>query len=367
MKYLFVSTISNTVNAFLIPHIRMLINNGHNVELAFHEDHEPSRELILLGCHIHQVPFNRNPISLSNFIAYRHLKRIAKSEHYDIVHTHTPIASAIVRIAFRNNFDSRIIYTAHGFHFYNRAPIKNWLLYFPLEYLLSAFTDTIITINKEDYNRAKKILNSRRVEYIPGVGVDLEKIKNVKIDKEYIRNNINPEIMGTVILSVGELNKNKNHGLIIKALSLVNRDDVHYLICGDGPLKKKLFLLTKKLGIEKNVHILGYRNDIIEICKSSDIFAFPSKREGLGIAAIEAMACGLPLITSNLHGIVDYTINGVTGFSINPINIDMTFKSLKILVENKNLATSIGNNNINLIEKYSIESVLLKLKSIYGV
>ena len=366
MKILYVTTISNTVNAFLIPHIKMLIDGGHQVDVAFNIEQEIKPEIFEMGCKVYELPLQRSPLSRDNFKAYRMLKNIINSEEYDLVHTHTPVASAIVRLACRKLNSVKVFYTAHGFHFFKGAPIRNWLVYYPIEKCLARYTDTLITINKEDYERAKSKFKAKRVEYIPGVGIDLEKFNAVEIDRALKRSQLGLPEDAFVVLSVGELNKNKNHEVVIRAIAKIDNPGIHYLVCGQGNLDGYLRNLSKELGIENQVHLLGFKNDIPEICKCSDLFAFPSYREGLGMAALEAMACGLPLITSNVHGIVDYSIDGITGFARNPKDLDGIISSIKVLIGSKQQIQQMGEYNLSEVNKYALENVLKKMGKIYN-
>ncbi len=366
MKILYVTTISNTVNAFLIPHIKMLIDGGHQVDVAFNIEQEVKPEIIEMGCKVYELPLQRSPLSRDNFRAYKMLKNIIISGGYDLVHTHTPVASAIVRVACRKLSSIKVFYTAHGFHFFKGAPIRNWLIYYPIEKWLAKYTDTLITINKEDCERAKSQFKAKRVEYIPGVGIDVDKFNKVDIDRYLKRKELGLPTDAFVVLSVGELNKNKNHEVIIKAISKIGNPHIHYVICGEGQLDGYLRNLSKELCIEKRVHLLGFRKDIAEIGKASDIFAFPSKREGLGLAAIEAMACGLPIITSNVHGIVDYSIDGITGFARNPKDLDGIISSIKVLIGSKQQIQQMGEHNLSEVNKYALENVLNKMGKIYN-
>jgi glycosyltransferase involved in cell wall biosynthesis len=319
-----------------------------------------------MGCKIHQLPLQRSPLKKDNFKAYRMLRNIIISEGYDLVHTHTPVASAIVRLACRKLNSVKVFYTAHGFHFFKGAPIRNWLIYYPIEKWLAKYTDTIITINQEDYNRAKSKLKAKRVEYIPGVGIGIDKFNKVKIDKDLKRNELALPADAFVVLSVGELNKNKNHEVVIRAISKIDNPHIHYLICGEGQLDEYLRNLSKELGIEKRVHLLGFRKDVAEICKASDIFAFPSKREGLGLAAIEAMACGLPIITSNIHGIVDYSIDGLTGHCFNPTDVkDVSKGIIQLSLATKKDLDSISIYNLRKAKEYDFQIIVNQLRLIY--
>lgn len=365
MKILYVTTISNTVNAFLIPHIKMLIDEGHQVDVAFNIEQEVKPEIYEVGCKIHQLPLQRSPFKRENFRVYRMLKNIIISEEYDLVHTHTPVASAIVRIVCRNLNNVRMFYTAHGFHFYKGAPILNWLAYYPIEKWLARYTDTLITINKEDYNRATSKFKARRIEYIQGVGIDLKKLNIVEIDKNLKRSELGLPQEAFVVLSVGELNKNKNHEVVIKAISKINNHQIHYMICGQGGLEGYLKELIKDLGIENQVHLLGFRKDIPKICKITDLFAFPSYREGLSVALMEAMANGLPVVCSNIRGNSDLIEDGKGGYLINPGNVEEFAKYISELIADSRLRSELGDFNLKKIANYSIENVLKEMEKAY--
>ncbi len=365
MKILYVTTISNTVNAFFIPHIKTLIEQGSKVDVAFNITQDISPEIYEMNCKVHNLPFQRSIFNKYNYMAYKGLKKIFIDEKYDIVHTHTPIASAICRLVCRNTKDIKVIYTAHGFHFFRGAPLINWLIYYPIEKWLSKYTDLLITINKEDYNRAKRSFKAGKIKYIPGVGVDTKKFRDTVINKTEKRKEIGIPNGAFMVLSVGELNKNKNHETIIKAIAKLKNPNIIYVICGRGPLKKYLTEMSKKLKIEEQVKLLGYRGDISEICKVADIFAFPSKREGLGLAAIEAMAAGLPIVTSNIHGIIDYSIDGVTGYTCSPKDVDRFSEVIMNLYKNKDLRVEIGTFSMQNVQKFDFKNVMPKIKEIY--
>lgn len=364
MKILYVTTISDTVNAFLIPHIKMLIDEGHKVDVAFNIEQEVKPEIFELGCKIHQLPLQRFPIRKDNLRAYKLLKNIISSEKYDLVHTHTPVASAIVRLACKKLNNVKVFYTAHGFHFYKGASLINWLVYYPVEKWLAKYTDTLITINKEDFERAKTNFKTNKIRYIPGVGIDLAKINTNEIDRNCKRSEIGLSKDSFVILSVGELNKNKNHEIIIKSLSKINNPKIHYVICGQGKLEEYLKDLSKKLKIESQVHFLGFRRDVSEICKISDLFAFPSFREGLSVALMESMANGLPVICSDIRGNSDLIQDGKNGYLVEPNDIDGFAKRIIELIEDSELRSGFGRFNIDIVEKFSINHVLSDMRKI---
>lgn len=366
MKILYVTTISNTVNAFLIPHINMLIDEGHQVDVAFNIEQEVKPEIYELGCEIHKLPLQRSPFKKDNFRAYKMLKKIIISEGYDLVHTHTPVASAIVRLVCRSLNNVRVFYTAHGFHFYRGAPILNWLVYYPVEKWLARYTDTLITINKEDYERAKNKFKAKRVEYIPGIGIDFKKISMVEVDRDLKRKELNLPKDAFIILSVGELNKNKNHETIIRAISKLDNPKIHYIICGQGQLEGYLKNISKALKIQNQVHLFGFRRDVSEICKISDLFAFPSCREGLSVALMEAMANELPVVCSNIRGNVDLVYEKVNGFLHDPDDVDGFSKSIICLFNDNNIRNKFGENNKKQVIDYSCTTVLSKISKLYN-
>lgn len=366
MRILYVSTLSSTVNAFMIPHIKLLLEQGHHVDVACNIDREDiSPCLTEKGCEVFDVKFQRSPTSKYNYGAYKKLKRLIQEKKYEIVHTHTPVASMCTRLACRNMKNVRVMYTAHGFHFFKGAPLKNWLLYYPIEYWLSRYTDVIITINKEDFDRANREFKAKSVRYVPGVGLDIKKISQVAVDKLEKRREIDVGESSFVILSVGELNKNKNHETVIRAIAKLNNPNLYYVICGQGNLESYLRNLSKKLRVEKQVKLLGYRKDIADICKAADVFAFPSRREGLGMAALEAMASGIPIITSNVHGIVDYSIDGVTGYNYDPTDVDGFAESFTLLETKLEKRLEIGNSNLESVKRFDLNNVLITLSDIY--
>lgn len=366
MKVLYVATISNTVNRFLIPHIEILLSQGNHVDIACNVDKEISSCLREKGCRVFNVPFHRSPLCKYNYKAYKAMKRLIKNEKYDLIHTHTPIASACVRIASRKGDNTKVIYTAHGFHFYKGAPVKNWLVYYPIEKLLAKYTDVLITINEEDNERAKKYLKANKVQYIPGVGLNLDKFNIGNFNRIDKKKELGIEDDNSiVILSVGELNKNKNHEAIIRALSKINSKDIYYLICGQGPLKDHLEHIAKESGLGDRVKLLGYREDILEICKLTNIFTFLSYREGLSVALMEAMASGLPIVCSDIRGNRDLIKHGKGGYLVAPNDIYGISQYIQKLMKDDKMRNDMGEYNKKAIKKFSIDSVKEELNRIY--
>lgn len=358
------------MNSFFKPHIEMLVSEGHQVDIACNDRDLPLDALYgQLGCRFHRVDFSRSPLSPDNIRAYGQLKKVIEKGNYDIVHCHTPNAAMITRLVcrkFRKKHGLKVFYTAHGFHFYKGAPKLNWMVFYPIEKFCSRFTDKLITINQEDYHLAKSKFHAGEVHYVPGVGVDLTRFENVQVDSAAKRREIGVPEDAFLLFSVGELNENKNHQIIIKALAKVNRPDVHYAIAGRGDKHDELLKLADELGVSAQVHLLGYRTDIPELNYAADVFCFPSHREGLGLAAIEAMACGLPLITSNIHGINDYSIDGVTGYKCDPGDEEQFASAIRKMLEHDKVE-EIRVYNRESTFRYELSNICAAMSAIYKV
>ena len=369
-KVLLTATVQSHICQFHRPLVEMLRDSGDveiHVAAKNNLDQKPGLKLDFAD-QVFNVPFERSPFNLRNIRAFFELKKVIKSNEYDCIHCNTPVGGILTRLAAigtRKKNKTKVIYTAHGFHFYNGAPLLNWLVYYPFEWFFSYFTDKLITINKEDYAIAKEKFHAKEVCYVPGVGVDVEKFASVQIDRVAKRREIGIPEDAVLLLSVGELNDNKNHQVIIKALAKLNNPKIHYAIAGGGEKKDYLLDLALQLGVADQFHLLGYRRDIAEINHCSDIFCFPSIREGLGLAAIEAMACGVPIVTSDVRGINDYSEQGVTGFKCSPQDVDSFAEVINGLICNYDFIRDIGKGNKERALKYSVDFVKKELKSVY--
>lgn len=322
-KALIVTTVSGFLPQFVMNDVTILQEYGYEVHYASNFNNPiysfEVSSLEAKGIVIHHIEIEKNPLKLISHIkAKNKLTEVINKAQIDLVHCHTPVGGVLARLAAaKSNRNPYVIYTAHGFHFYKHAPLKNWLLYYPVERYFAHYTDMIVTINKEDYDMAKtfRMKGANTVYQIPGVGVDMNRF-NIEA-----RDSVNKEVRAELgipdeafhIVTAAELNNNKDQKTVIEALSLILDDDIYYSICGKGPNKEKLQELINKHGLHERVKLLGYRTDMERVLKSADCFAFSSKREGLGVAAIEALASGVPLIVSDNRGTREYAQNDING------------------------------------------------------
>lgn len=369
MKILYITTIGSTMN-FFKQYIQELTESGHEVDIACNNKIRDVPPIYnQLKCNIYTINYSRSPLRYENLKAINQIKKTVNDWHYDIVHCHTPVAAACARIACRGlrTKGTEIIYTAHGFHFYKGASLRNWLLYYPVEWLCSFWTDILITINTEDFAFAQKHMHAKRIEYIPGVGIDTNKFSKTGLDRAKKRREIGVPSDCTLLLSVGELNNNKNHKTVIHALSQLNRKDIYYVIAGNGDNDKNLIELATNQGISDQFKLLGYRTDVSELYEISDIYLLPSFREGLNVSLMEAMASGLPCIASKIRGNIDLIKDNDGGYLCNPNDPDAFAKAILNILENKELREKMKTANIEHIKEFDIKKISIHMKKAYGL
>ena len=371
-KVLFVATVVKThIMEFHIPYLKMFKEMGWETAVAARNDYENPADCVIPYCDIYyNIPFERNPLKPGNLKAYKELNRVIDEGEYDIIHCHTPVGAMLTRLAAKQarKKGTKVFYTAHGFHFYKGAPAINWILYYPVEKWLSRYTDVLITINKEDYERAKTF-KAGKVCYVPGVGIDLKKFNVGYVNKEQKRKEIGVSADDFVLLSIGELIPRKNHEVVIRALSVLKQLDklnhIEYVICGRGAYETDLKKLAEGLDVADHVHFLGYRNDISEICNCADLFVFMSHQEGLPVALMEAMACGLPAVCSNIRGNTDLIEDGVTGLLANNTPEEVA-ESISEMKNDAALRNRVASAALQKIKQFDLSSVEDEMSKIYG-
>lgn len=364
MKILYITTVGSTME-FFVPVIRELLDRGHQVDLACNETDSPVSDVYRRwNCTVYPISCSRSPLDKGNLKAIRQIKTLAEAGQYDIIHCHTPLAAACTRLACRSirRSGTRVFYTAHGFHFFKGAPLKNWLLYYPVEKLCAQFTDVLITINREDYELARNKLPAQKVVYVPGVGIDLEKFGAFDMDPRKKRQELEIPETANVLLSVGELSRRKNHGVLLKAAAEI--DNLYVVIAGKGPLRGELEQLAKELGIEKRVRLLGYRTDIAQLCAMCDVFALPSLQEGLPVAMMEAMASGKTVICSRIRGNTDL-LGATNPLLFDHADVQDCRRAMGMALTADR--ASIGAENQKRVQPFSIGAVIAKMLYLYGI
>lgn len=371
-KVLFVATVVRLhINMFHQPFIKWFHDQGWQVDVAANNDYEDPSECVIPYCdNFHLIPFERKPLKKNNITAYRELKKLIDSNEYDIIHCHTPMGSVLARLAarkVRKNGKTKVIYTAHGFHFYKGAPLMNRMVYYPVEKRMARHTDLLITMNSEDYEAAKKF-RAGRVACVHGVGIDLTKFDSARMtpeEKNGVRTSLGLKENDIFAISVAQLIPRKNHMVLIRAAARLGDPAFHLFICGDGAQESELREEIKRLGVEDRVHLLGFRRDIYRLCGAADLFMFGSIQEGLPVAVMEAMACGLPIIASKIRGNVDLIDSGKGGFLVPADDADAYAEAIRTVLEGKADLNAMKEYNLRKVAAYGIPEVVREMAALY--
>lgn len=381
-RVLFVTTISGFLPQFEKNDVKLLKQMGCQIHYASNFTNPiyafDKTELEKNRVALHQIDIEKSPAKINkNIKAIKQLIKIIDENDIDIVHCHNPMGGVAARIAARaGKRKPKVIYTAHGFHFYKGAPIVNWLFFYTAERFLARYTDIIVTINREDYIRAKKfrLKKNGEVYLIHSVGVDKEKFAPRPELRETKRAELGIPAGAFHIVTAAELNENKNQKLVIEAVaalknkSKIDADkayNIYYTICGKGPNEDKLRELIKAYGLENNVSLLGYRTDMDEILQTADVFAFPSIREGLGVAAIEALMCNVPLIAADNRGTREYVSDGNNGIVCRYDAVDEFEEAIELLYGNTAYRKRMADRCRESVKKFTIEEVEKTMTKVY--
>lgn len=356
-KVLFTATVDSHIRQFHLPYLKWFKEHGYEVHVATNGNEE------IPFCDVkHKISFERSPIKINNLKAIHNLKKIIEKEKFDIIHCHTPMGSVVTRVAAinaRKKYRTKVIYTAHGFHFFKGAPLINWIVFYPIEFLLSNITDCIITINDEDYQLAKKNFHADKIELVYGVGINEEKF-NIEMSKEEedeLKEELKIKEEDFVIIYPAELSKRKNQGMLLKAIQLLKQQgirNIKVLLPGIDSMNGKYKKMAKKMKIEEQIIFLGYRKDIPKLMKLSNLAVSTSKQEGLPVNIMEAMFMNLPIIATNCRGNRDLIKNclEIDDYKMLAKKIKESMKKYPYKVEYD-------------IDKFKIEKILKKVEEIY--
>lgn len=366
-KVLFVSNVLSHIEAFHLPYLEWFKKCGYEVHVMTNAQGKTADFCDKLF----DIGIERSPFNIKNLFALKQAKKIVNSEEYDIIHSHTPMGGVIGRLVATKarKRGTKVLYTAHGFHFYNGAPVLNWLLYYTMEKLLAQKTDCIITINTEDFNRAKEKFESKStaVEKISGIGVDLKRFTpSTCEEKERLKKEHGYEDKFLLIYAA-EFIPRKNHRFFIDAaVSLCRKcPDIKFLFCGKGKLLEEMKNYAIEKGVAEYFDFLGFRKDMPELYKMSDILVSASFQEGLPINLIEGMSTGLPIVSSAVRGHLDVVRDGKNGYLFSTDSIEHFNNCIAHLYSDHELYCDMSLEAINTAKTFSIENSLLQMEKIY--
>lgn len=374
-RALMYASVASMIQQFNMHNIRLLQSLGYQVDVACNMEQvgnlspekadEMKRELEQIGVEVIHIPVPRSITALGQiFTSLRRSKALLNQRNYSLIHCHSPIGGMVCRLAnrFSRYYRScRMIYTAHGFHFFQGAPLKNWLMFYPVEWLCAHWTDTLITINREDYALAQRKMKARKIHYVPGIGVDTSTFSGDEAKKSSVRKALGIPEDAVFLLSVGELNHNKNHQTVLNALAGIDVP-FYYAIAGTGLLKDQLLELIRDQNLQNRVSLLGFRADIPDLLQAADVFVFPSLREGLSVALMEAMAAGKAVVCSQIRGNTDL-IDSEGGILFPPADVAACKAAIETLLQEDLSAYSAYNRQ--KIRQFSLETVQADMNHIY--
>lgn len=364
-KILFVATVQSHIMNFHVPYLEYWANRGYEVHVATKMNKKEYKETELTLGYVkwHQIDFDRNPFSKYSIIALKQLMQLMKANEYELVHVHTPVGSILGRLAAKLTGTKNIVYTAHGFHFYKGAPIMNWLVYYPIEKFMARWTDSIITINQEDYLLAKKKFKTRKngnVFKVDGVGIDLNKYKTTDTEVKDFKSTIGINRDDFVVSIIGELNNNKNHMQLIKSVEKLKEKhkNLKCLIVGNGKNEKTIREYIENKSLNESILLLGFRRDIPNILSITDVVVSMSKREGLPKNIMEAMAAGKAIIGTEIRGNKDLIKDHSNGYLVEIDDINKTSEYIEKLMLNKSIVDEFSKQSISDAQKYDIKTVI---------
>ncbi|WP_035052418.1 glycosyltransferase family 4 protein [Carnobacterium pleistocenium] len=380
-KVLILASIAPMIEGFNIPNIDLLQKEKYEVHVLanFKDENTEANErnnrfrnqLELKGVIVFDVPINRDPFKMTNYKAYKKIKQIIDHEGYSFIHCHSPIGGVLSRLAAREarGKNTKVVYTAHGFHFFKGAPMKNWLMYYSVEKWLARYTDCLITINEEDYHAAhNKHFKTKKIEKINGVGIDKTKYKPIYMgEKNQRRSLLGYKKDDFLLIYVGELSKRKNQQLAISMMKKVVQKipQAKLLLVGDGESREKCTQQINDLQLEKNVFLLGFRTDVDQLMSISDIVLSTSKQEGLPVNVLEAMGTGLPIIATDCRGNRDLIHHGKNGYLVGLEEGERLAGYVDTLYHSSSLREAFGLKSLEYIGKYSVQSVMKQMTQIY--
>lgn len=378
-RVLMLASVASMIDQFNMPNIVLLQKLGYEVDVAcnFIEGNTCSDERVaelkqkLQDMHVrcYQIDFARNIKHLGqNMRALRQVEGLMKQNGYAFCHCHSPIGGVVARIA-GHRTKTKVIYTAHGFHFYQGAPVMNWLVYYPVEKMLSRWTDVLITINHEDYKLAKKKFKMKKLTYVPGIGIDTQREGLSQKEKEEKRKELGIPQDAFLITNAAEFTPNKNQKTVIEAIEQLHNPNIYFVMCGIGEKKAELEQYVKEHGLEEHIRFVGFRNDLHEILQTSDCFVLSSFREGLSVALMEAMAEGLPVVCGRIRGNVDLIKDGKGGILVSPENKEDYEAAFRKLYEmkHKELAAfqRMGHINAENVKSFGRSAVERLMENVY--
>jgi glycosyltransferase involved in cell wall biosynthesis len=306
----------------------------------------------------------RNKIDVT---CVRSIASYCKSNKVTVLHSHG-YKPSLVCLIMKLLYGTPYVITCHLWYL-RTFRLK---MYTALERISMRFADRVIGVSREiasDLERAG--IPKRKLEVIEN-GIDVDRFSQFELepkDAEEVRKDLGLDRDSFIIGSLGRLTEQKDYQTLIRAAAEALKDNValEFIVAGEGELKSALISECRDLGIENRFHFLGFRSDKEKILKLMSVFVLSSLDEGLPMAMLEAMAAGLPIVTTPVGGIPKVIKPGENGLFIDPGNVEQLKKNLLVLAGNSATREKLGRRGLETVKgEYSIEEMARKYLAIYS-
>lgn len=312
------------------------------------------------------LPFTKEMTAPQNFKVSHRLRQKMREECYDLVICHTSLAAFFTRLgAIGLDKRPRIINMVHGYLFDDDTPPVKKAIYLGAERLTAPVTDLVLTMNRWDEDYAKRHRLGREVVNVPGIGVDFTPFQ-ISGQRAMLRNQLNIPEEGVVLIYPAEFSRRKNQQMLIRAMGCLPQN-VYLILPGTGALLEDCSALAERMGVMSRVRFPGYVEDVAQWYEASDVAVSASRSEGLPFNVMEAMACGLPVVASDVKGHQDLVVPGETGL-LYPFDDDGAFvEAVSQLMADSKLFRHSGERSRAAVECYGLPQVLDVVMAAYGV
>ena len=363
-KILFAASTLSHIRNFHLSYLQEFHNRGYEVWVVAN-----SSDSVPYADHIVALPFAKSLLSFQNIKAIFLARKLLKKQNFDIISTHTALASAVARAAILLlHKRPKVFCTIHGYLFHENDGLKKWVYLLP-EKICARVTDVLMVMNHEDYEIAKRHhLYKEKLLYINGMGIDLEKFKPAtQEEKSSIRKRMGISENDFLFVYAAEFSKRKNQAFLIRSFAEVCQEypNMKLLLAGKGALLEECKNLAHQLQKEEQIRFLGYVSDMRELYSACDVCVSTSQIEGLPFNIMEAMACGLPIIASDIKGHRELIIDREMGMLYNCGDSAELHEKLKAMYESKNFGVKVKEKIRSQLEPYKLNRVFKQVMEIY--
>jgi glycosyltransferase involved in cell wall biosynthesis len=313
-------------------------------------------EASLLGVKTHHLHFLTTKLSPSHdFKAIDEARMLIRHVKPDIVHLHSSKAGIVGRLAAQRE-GVPFVFTAHGWAFTDGASWQRKLVAIPSEWVAACMGGHIICVSEYDYALALRhhITKSSRMTMVHN---------GLKDSSAWAQPDAQPLVS---VIMVARFADPKDHALVVQAMSLIENKNWTLSLVGDGPLLQSCKAQADVLGVSNRVSFCGARSDVVKLLARSHIFVLASKYEGFPISILEAMRAGLPVVASDVGGVKEAVIDGMTGWLFSKGDVGMLASKLSALLQSPKMRADFGRaGRERFLREFTVERMIEKTEDVY--